>query len=42
MLVSGRSVEQGLGAARDLMTKMGISDGDLVQGAYIDLLETSG
>ena len=41
MLVSGWSVEQGLGAARDLMTKMGISDADLVRGAYIDLLETS-
>jgi predicted adenylyl cyclase CyaB len=41
MLQSGQSVEEGLGAARDLMTKLGISDGDLAKGAYIDLLGTS-
>lgn len=41
MLVPGESVEQGLAVARDLMAKLAIADGDLVEGAYIDLLEAT-
>jgi predicted adenylyl cyclase CyaB len=39
MLQSGQGVEEGLGVARELMTRLRIGTGELVKGAYIDLLE---
>jgi predicted adenylyl cyclase CyaB len=42
MLVGGQSPDEGLAVARDIMAKLGISDRDLVKGAYIDLVEAAG
>ena len=39
VLDQGESVERGEKAAREIMAKLGIEETDLVQGAYIDLLE---
>ena len=34
----GQPVSEGEGIARDLMKKLGVSEEDLVTGAYMDLL----
>ena len=39
MLDQGESVERGERVAREIMTKLGIKEADLIRGAYIDLLE---
>jgi len=39
MLDQGESVERGEKVAREIMTKLGIEEADLVREAYIDLLE---
>ena len=39
VLRRGESVEYGQKIAEDLMAKLGIKPGDLIDGAYIDLLE---
>lgn len=35
----GQSDEDGQSIARDLMTKLGVESGDLLEGAYMDLIE---
>ncbi len=40
MLQAGQNAEEGQRIAAKLMADLGISSGDLVEGAYIDLLET--
>jgi predicted adenylyl cyclase CyaB len=42
MLGPGQSVEEGQTIARELMSKLGVQESDLLQGAYMDLLEGSG
>ena len=39
MLSPGQSEEQGVNIAADLMARLGIEESDLVNVAYIDLLE---
>jgi len=39
MLQPGQSEEEGAATARDLLARLGIADQDLLQGAYMDLLE---
>lgn len=41
VLDQGESVERGEKVAREIMTKLGIEEADLVRGAYIDLLESA-
>jgi adenylate cyclase class IV len=41
MLGAGQTEEQGHTIARELMSKLGVQEGDLIEGAYIDLLEGS-
>jgi len=38
-LAPGESPEAGVREARELMRRFGVGDGDLVAGAYADLLE---
>jgi predicted adenylyl cyclase CyaB len=42
VLDKGRTPAQGQARAAELMQRLGIADGDLVEGAYIDLLEEKG
>ncbi len=39
MLGPGQTVEEGQAIARDLMGRLGIRESDLIEGAYMDLLE---
>ena len=39
VLADGESAETGKAVARDLMERLGISDDQLIEGAYIDLLQ---
>ena len=39
MLGPGQSVEEGQAIARELMARLGVREGDLLHGAYMDLLE---
>lgn len=39
MLQSGQSEEEGVATASDLLLRLGIAEQDLLQGAYMDLLE---
>ncbi len=42
VLRPGQSEAQGTAIANDLMTELGIAEDDLLQGAYMDLLERAG
>ena len=39
MLTDGEDLVAGESEARELMARLGVVDSDLVEGAYIDLLE---
>lgn len=41
VLTPGRSAAEGHATARDLMSRLGIRDEDLLEGAYADLLENA-
>ena len=41
VLSTGQRIEEGEAIATSLMERLGISKGDLIEGAYIDLLEKS-
>lgn len=42
VLRAGQSVAEGEGVARDLMTWLGVGGGDLLEEAYIDMIEREG
>lgn len=41
VLRDGESAEEGVGEAHSLMRALGIADGELIEGAYVDLLESA-
>ncbi|MFN2187221.1 MAG: CYTH domain-containing protein, partial [Candidatus Promineifilaceae bacterium] len=41
VLSTGQRIEEGEAIATSLMERLGISKGDLIEGAYIDLLESA-
>lgn len=38
MMKEGQSLSEGQAIAKDLMAKLGVEDGDLISGAYMDLI----
>jgi predicted adenylyl cyclase CyaB len=42
VLVDGESTDSGIGEARELMDRLGIEPGQLIEGAYLDLMLEAG